>query len=357
MNTSRLNRVVEGMKRENLPCILVSDIESVYYLTGRWIEPGERMIVLMIAEDGRACLFANRLFAQGAEPGLPLVDYDDTDDCVAVLSAHLPEELTVIGVDKRWPSHFLIRLMERRPGLRVRVGSAPVDEARMCKDAEEIDAMRRSSRLNDRVLGALMETVREGDTEAELARRYAEIARSMGADGCSFAPLVCFGPHCAEPHHESDSTPLKRGDSIIFDVGVDLGKAMSDMTRTMFYGEPTDEMKRVYETVRRANLAGKAAVRPGVSLSDIDRAARSVVEAAGYGEYFIHRTGHGIGIGVHEPPDVSASCHMPARPGMIFSIEPGIYLPGRFGVRIEDLVVVTEDGCEVLNRLDIPEMQ
>ena len=129
---------------------------------------------------------------------------------------------------------------------------------------------------------------------------------------------------------------------------------MSDMTRTMFFGAPTDEMKRVYELVRRANLAGKAAVKPGARLCDVDHAARQVIEEAGYGEYFIHRTGHGIGLEVHEPPDVSAVCERVLEPGMIFSIEPGIYLSGKFGVRIEDLVTVTQDGCEVLNQLEIP---
>ena len=122
----------------------------------------------------------------------------------------------------------------------------------------------------------------------------------------------------------------------------------------MFFGAPTDEMKRVYELVRRANLAGKAAVKPGARLCDVDHAARQVIEEAGYGEYFIHRTGHGIGLEVHEPPDVSAVCERVLEPGMIFSIEPGIYLSGKFGVRIEDLVTVTQDGCEVLNQLEIP---
>ncbi|MBQ8953815.1 MAG: aminopeptidase P family protein, partial [Clostridia bacterium] len=298
MNTSRLSRVIEGMKKHDLPCILVSDTESIYYLTGRWIQPGERMVALVIQAEGGVCLFANRLFAQTATEDLPLVEYDDTEDCVAVLASRLPAGLRAIGVDKRWPSHFLIRLMEKRPGLAVKVGSAPVDEARMVKDAEEVAAMRESSHLNDRVLAALMETVKEGDTESGLGRRYMDIARSMGAAGCSFAPLICFGPNCAEPHHDSDETPLKKGDAIIFDVGLNLNMAMSDMTRTIFFGEPTEEMKKVYELVRRANLAGKAAVKPGVPLRDIDRAARSVIEEAGYGPYFTHRTGHNIGIGV-----------------------------------------------------------
>lgn len=356
MNQSRLERVMALMKRDGLPCILVSAVESVYYLTGRWIAPGERMLALMITDAGEVRLFANRLFMQRETPDLPLTEYDDTEDCIDILASALPQTLSCLGIDKRWPSHFLIRLMEKRPDVRMRVGSAPVDDARMCKDQDEMRAMRESSRLNDRVLEALMKTVKAGDTERELGERYTEIARSMGAAGYSFEPLVCFGAHCAEPHHDSDDTPLREGDAIIFDVGLELNHAMSDMTRTLFFGEPTEEMKRVYELVRRANLAAKAAVKPGVAMAEIDRAARQVIEAGGYGEYFIHRTGHGIGLEVHEPPDVSAVSSYTAQPGMIFSIEPGIYLPGKFGVRIEDLVAVTREGCEVLNSLEIPQI-
>ena len=142
---------------------------------------------------------------------------------------------------------------------------------------------------------------------------------------------------------------LKNGDSVILDVGLVLDDYCSDMTRTVFCGAPTDEQKRVYDLVLRANEAGRRAVRPGVPLKEIDRAARSVIEDAGYGAYFIHRTGHGIGLDVHEFPDVSASSEAVCAPGMVFSVEPGVYLPGRFGVRIEDLVAVTEDGGETLN--------
>ncbi len=139
---------------------------------------------------------------------------------------------------------------------------------------------------------------------------------------------------------------------MILDVGLNLDHALSDMTRTVFFGSATDEQKAVYEIVREANAAGKAKVAPGVPLSEIDRAARSVIERAGYGEHFLHRTGHGLGLEVHEPPDVSAASPYVAQPGMVFSVEPGVYLPGKFGVRVEDLVLVTGDGCECLNELD-----
>lgn len=211
--------------------------------------------------------------------------------------------------------------------------------------------MREASRKNDETLRRTIEGLREGMTEREVAAMYNAIGKELGASGPSFDTLICFGPNCAEPHHSSDDTVLKRGDSVICDVGLTWNRYCSDMTRTVFFGEPTDEQRRVYEIVERANAAGRAAVRPGVPMKEFDRAARKVIEDAGYGKYFIHRTGHGIGLETHEPPDCSATNEVIARPGMVFSIEPGIYLPGRFGVRVEDLVAVTEDGCETLNAL------
>ena len=349
MNRERLSRVTANMKREGLSCILVSDPNSVYYLTGRMIWPGERMLALEVRDSGEARLFCNRLFAQQAEEGLPLVEFDDTDDYVGLLAGMLPAGK--VGIDKNWPSRFTIGLMEKRADIRPVLGSLPVDDARMLKGMDEREAMRISSRLNDETMRRVIETLREGDTEREVGQRHVEIGKSLGANGYSFQPLICFGKNGAEPHHGTDDTVLREGDTVILDVGLNVGGAMSDMTRTVVLGKATDEQKEVYELVRAANEAGKKAVAPGVPLREIDAAARNVIAKAGYGDKFIHRTGHGIGMEVHEPPDVSSASPYVAQPGMIFSIEPGIYLPGKFGVRIEDLVLVTEDGCEVLNQL------
>ena len=350
MNEYALEQVVRNMKQAGLPHILVTSPASVCYLTGLWVNPGERMVALHVTERGGVRLFANRLFALPPVEGLPMTEYDDTEDCVAVLAQDLPQGATV-GVDKFWSAQFVLRLSAARPDLRLTLGSAPVDEARMVKDPAFIDRMRESSHLNDEALRRLIPTLRAGQTELGVCRTYTDIIDALGSQGPSFSPLVCFGANCAEPHHDSDKTPLKEGDTVILDLGLALNRAMSDMTRTVVLGRATDEQKRVYDLVKRANAAGRAAVRPGVPLSEIDRAARQVIEEAGYGKYFIHRTGHNIGLEVHEQPDVSAACHRPAVPGMIFSVEPGIYLPGKFGVRIEDLVAVTEDGCECLNEL------
>ena len=349
MNAERIRRVVENMKKAGLSCILVSDPHSVYYLTGRMIWPGERMLALAVFDTGETKLFVNRLFAQQPEEGLPVIQFDDTEDCVELLSRALPSGR--VGIDKKWPSLFTIRLMDLRHDVRPVLGSGPVDDARMLKGADEAEAMRLSSRINDETLTKLIPTIREGDTELAVGQRYLEIGQSLGASGASFEPLICFGANGAEPHHGTDGTALKEGDMIILDVGLNVNRAMSDMTRTVVLGKATDEQKEVYELVRAANKAARKAVAPGVPLREIDAAARRVIAEAGYGDKFIHRTGHGIGLETHEPPDVSSASPYVAQPGMIFSIEPGIYLPGKFGVRIEDLVLVTEDGCETLNRL------
>lgn len=349
MKASRLDRVMRGMENMGLNQALVTATESVYYLTGQWIAPGERLLALLIGPKG-VKLFVNHMFQAPEIEGLELIEFDDADDSVAALAGHVSSGR--LGVDKAWPSRFLLSLMEKRPDVQPVNGSAPVDEARMRKDAEEIAALKVSSHMNDRVTGALRKSLAEGETELDAARRYDELAAAEGASGLGFEPLICFGAGCAEPHHVTGKARLKKGDAVILDVGVNIDHALSDMTRTVFFGGATDEQKKVYEIVKAANAAGKAAVKPGVPLCEIDRAARSVIEQAGYGPNFLHRTGHGLGLEVHEPPDVSSVSQTIAQPGMVFSVEPGVYLAGKFGVRVEDLVLVTEDGCECLNELD-----
>lgn len=349
MNMNRVARVIENMRAENLKQILVTATPSVYYLTGRWISPGERMLALYLNDEGEVKLFANRLFALQPDRELPIIEFDDTDDPVELLSDSVKSG--TLGIDKTWPSGFTIRLLEKRGDLALKLGSAPVDDARMCKDEEERRLMRESSRMNDEATRRTIKDIVSGMTETELSALYQKHAKEVGGSCCSFDGITCFGANCAEPHHSNDETKLKAGDSVIIDVGLLHERYCSDMTRTVFFGKATDEQKRVYEVCRRANEEGRRAVRPGVPMYEFDRAARKVIEDAGYGKYFIHRTGHGIGLEVHEPPDNSSTSRVIAKEGMCFSVEPGIYLPGRFGVRVEDLVCVTEDGCETLNQL------
>ncbi len=347
MDNQRILRVTARMREAGLEQILVTSTTSVYYLTGIWVEPHERMIALWLTSDGKATLFGNEIFGLASTPELPFVAHKDGDDPVADLAkAVKPGKL---GIDKFWYSKFLIGLMALRPDVTPVHGSLPVDENRTYKDAQERAAMRRASAINDQVVAAAIAAVREGVRENELAALVNREFLARGADG-EGAMLVCFGPNGADPHHGADATVLKPGDSVIFDIFTPISRYWCDMTRTVFYKTVSDKQRQVYELVRRANEAAEAAVRPGVPLSRLDEIARNIIAEGGYGPCFTHRLGHGCGIDCHEPPDVSGASDAICRPGMVFSIEPGIYLPGEFGVRIEDLVMVTDSGCEVLNK-------
>lgn len=346
MNEARMRRVIEYIQAEGLSQILVTSTASVYYLTGLWVEPHERLLALYLTADGDAALFGNEIF--GLQPqGLALYTHRDGDDPVAALSSALRPG--VVGIDKSWPSHFLIGLMAHRRDVTPVVGSAPVDRARQYKDAAEQDALRKASAINDQVVTAAIAALRDGVTELEIASLVNREFAARGADVADGPQLVCFGANAADPHHAPGPDALCRGQGVTLDIFTPIGRYWCDMTRTVFWGNVSEEQRRVYETVRQANEAGIAAVRPGVPLREVDRAARRVIEDAGFGPYFTHRLGHNIGLDCHEPPDVSGASEAVAQPGMVFSIEPGIYLPGRVGVRIEDLVLVTETGCEVLN--------
>lgn len=347
MYQQRLDRVRQNMKEQGLSQILVSSTESVFYLTGLWIVPMERQLALYLHEDGQCAFFGNDLFGIASLPGWELHLHNDAGDPVADISKTVRPG--ILGIDKNWPSRFLISLMEKRSDIHPTVGSAPVDDARKQKDEAEANAMRAASAINDRVMAQAVRELREGVTEAEMASRVEALFRENGAERSDEGQLVCFGPNGADPHHGPENTPLRPGDSIVLDIFTPINRYWCDMTRTVFWKEVSEEQRRVYETVKAANLAAEAMIRPGVKMQEIDRAARQVIEEAGYGPYFTHRLGHGCGLSCHEPPDNSAVSEVIAQPGMVFSVEPGIYLPGKFGVRIEDLVLVTETGCEVLN--------
>ena len=336
------------MKEKNLTQLLVTDTASVFYLTGRWIEAGERLLVLLIRQSGKPVLFINELFPEKESEDLDFVWIKDTTDSIALLAEKLEKE-EVLGIDKNWPSGFLIRLMETTGSAKVVNSSLLLDLIRSRKDEEEIRFMREASRFNDDAMTMLIDALQEDMTEKEMEDRLREIYDSLGAEGFSFTPIIAYGKNGANPHHENSHRLLKEGDSVILDIGCRKDNYASDMTRTVFYMEVDEKAKEVYETVLEANRKAIEKVKPGVKFSEIDQAARAVIEEKGYGKYFTHRTGHSIGIEVHEYGDVSSANEDLLKPGMIFSVEPGIYLEGELGVRIEDLVLVTEEGHEVLN--------
>ena len=304
LKTERMDRVRAALRAQGLTQMIVCDPKSVWYLTGVAVEPYERLLALYLPTEGEPVLFLNRLF-NVPEPPCRTVWHTDTDKPVAQI-AEVVDAGRPLGIDKVWPAKFLIPLMETHPGMQVVLSSDCVDDCRACKGCEEP----------------------------------------------SFTTIVSFGANAADPHHEPDDTVLKEGDCVLFDMGCVKSRYCSDMTRTWFCGQPTEKQAAVHDLVRRANEAAEALIKPGVRLCELDAAARDLITEAGYGAYFNHRLGHFIGQTAHEKGDVSSANTAVARPGMIFSIEPGVYLPGEFGVRVEDLVLVTETGCEVLNHND-----
>jgi Xaa-Pro dipeptidase len=351
MNPDRLHSVLRGMAEAGIPQMVVSDPSAIYYLTGKWIHPGERLLALRLSLTGRHALFVNELFSVPKELGVEKIWVNDTQDGAELLARSLDTEGTV-GVDKSWPARFLLRLMEVRPGHRVVNASAILDRLRMRKDADERELMREASRLNDLALARIVALLPKRYSEKRLAQCVPEIYEELGADGCSFEPIVAYGPNAAESHHAPDRRLLEAGDSVVIDIGCRKDSYCADMTRTVFYQQAPDDARAVYAIVLEAQQRAIAVVRPGVRFCDIDAAARDHIAAAGYAKHFTHRTGHSIGLDVHEAGDVSTANTDPVQPGMVFSIEPSVKVPGKFGIRIEDLVLVTDHGCEVLNRHD-----
>jgi len=346
MYKKRIDRVLELLQENGIEQAIVSSAEAVYYLTGVWLTTHERMLALLISSTSETTLYTNAVFKLPDDCAVPVVFHTDSDNPVAQLAEALKPGKT--GIDKFWYSKFLLALMGLRGDIVPVDGSFAVDAARKSKDETERGLMRRSSVINDDVMAAAIAAITSGMTENDLADVVGREYLKRGADG-EGTRLVCFGENGSDPHHMANNTVLSPGDSVTIDIFTPINRYWCDMTRTVFYKTVSDRQRQVYELVRSANEAAIDAIKPGLKLSDIDGTARKIITDGGFGQYFTHRLGHGCGLECHEPPDVSGACDELLIPGMVFSVEPGVYLPGEFGVRIEDLVLVTETGCEVLN--------
>ncbi|WP_339106337.1 aminopeptidase P family protein [Haloterrigena salinisoli] len=354
---------------------------NLTYLTGFEESPSERHLLLFVPQIGDPVVVAPSMYDAQLRT-LPIETlavrlWDDDDDPLEEIEAVLAELLatvddgrsssgddgspTVLVDDRMWAT-FTQDLRECAPAATFDLASRVLEQLRIRKDDVELEALRRAGTIADRVSLEIRSRGTElvGTTEAELADEIERLLAEHGGGDPAFETIVASGPNGARPHHHSGDREIERGDPIVLDFGAfveaDLedgtGRYPGDQTRTIVVGEPAAEYERyeqVHETVREAQRAAVDAVEPGVTAGSIDRAARDVIEEAGYGDAFVHRTGHGVGLEVHEPPYIVADDERELEPGMVFSVEPGIYLEGEFGVRIEDLVVVTEDGVERLN--------
>ncbi len=336
------------MERERLDALLVADPHGVRYLCGFTGSNG----LLLLRDGSNLFLTDSRYVLQAAQEtwGAEVREAADLDRAAAEACA---------GCGARWVGYSASilsasrasRFRRRLEGADlVDVGSA-LDALRMTKDAGELVRLRAAARLAEDALGAVLDGVRPGNTEERIAREFQIECLRRGADGLAFDIIVAGGERGALPHARPSGRPFRRGDLVVVDFGVRLDGYCSDETVTLPVGEVSDRARQVYEVVRAAQASALATLRPGARLADVDRAARDVIREAGFGDRFGHGTGHGVGLAVHEAPTVSSRSDEVAREGMVVTVEPGIYLPDELGVRLEDTVFITADGCDSITTL------
>ncbi|WP_238013361.1 Xaa-Pro peptidase family protein [Dactylosporangium sp. AC04546] len=347
------------MSEAGLDALLIPPSADLRYLTGYDAHALERLTLLVLPAQGAATLVVPRLERPAAEAqaaGVTFADHEDGTDPYPLIRAALGAAGTgptgAVGLGNRMWAEQVLALRAALPEAEQRLAGAVLAGLRLRKSPEEVEALRRAGQAIDAVHARMGEWLRAGRTEDEVAADIAVAMREAGHATVDFT-IVAAGPNGASPHHGTSDRVIGRGEPVVVDIGGRMPDGYcSDSTRTYCVGEPPAEFREYYAVLHAAQRAAVAAVRPGVSAEAVDAAARDVIAAAGYGPAFLHRTGHGIGLDGHEDPYIVAGNTAPLEPGMAFSVEPGIYLAGRHGARIEDIVVCTADGVDRLNIID-----
>jgi Xaa-Pro aminopeptidase len=352
----RLSRAAAQLEARGLDALLVTPSQDYAYLLGYQAPALERLTCLVITATNMPALVLPRLEEPLARHQLgelaaevELIAWDETDDPYRLAAGFVPNDALRVGVQDQMWARFVLRLGAiLDPTELVEAGPA-LSALRRRKIPEEVDRLRAAAEAADAAMEAITAERLSGRSEAEVSRRILELLLEAGHESAGFA-IVASGPNSASPHHEPGSRIIEPGDVVVLDIGGTRAGYCSDTTRTAAVGDPDPDFAALYEVLRQAQAAACDAVRPGASAESIDRSARGVIEEAGYGDRFIHRTGHGIGLETHEEPYIVAGNTELLEAGHAFSVEPGIYVDGQWGARIEDIVVCTADGGERLNR-------
>ncbi|QHJ71702.1 M24 family metallopeptidase [Planococcus halotolerans] len=354
---NKISNLQAYLKDNNIDAAFITNPDNVFYFTGFKSNPHERLLGVMIFSEAEPFLICPQMEIPDAENAGwtgKIAGHTDTDNAMEILYRTASETVSSIKTLAIEKSHMIV---ERYDAVNEFFGSPKItgiDEKtsamRVIKDAAEMEILREAASLADYAIEVAAKTIKEGITEIEVMTEVELALKKRGVTHMSFDTTVLTGDHAASPHGKTGERKLQKGDLVLFDLGVVHKGYCSDITRTLALGEPGEEQKKVYEIVLEAELAALNAVKPGVTAAELDGISRGVIEEAGYGEYFTHRLGHGLGISVHEFPSLHGSNDMKMEAGMVFTIEPGIYVPGKVGVRIEDDLAVTEDGVEVLTK-------
>jgi Xaa-Pro dipeptidase len=359
MNQKRLEQLTHEVLSHGLDGIALMPGPNMLYLSGIHVHLSERPIVLFIPADDEPAIIIPGLEAEKARmAGIPedrIFAWSDEEGHTGAFQqacAHLELSDYLLGVEALYMRVLELELLHRyAPGLTTAHAEPIMATLRMVKDQQELAAMQQAVNAAETAMQQLLPRIQIGQTEKQIAAMLSQALTEAGSQANPFGPIVSAGPNAASPHAVPTDRPIQAGDLLVIDWGAIIDDYPADITRTYAVGRLDDESVRIYEAVKRANMAAKAVAGPGATGRAIDRAARSVINDYGFGKYFIHRTGHGLGLEVHEPPYIAENNIEPLSLGNVFTIEPGIYIPGKNGVRIEDDVVITAGGCRSLTSL------
>ncbi len=354
-NENRIAALRQQMRVSGTDLVVLGPSTHMVYMSGVNPHGDERPVMLLISQSYAGFLMP-ALNADSArnKTDLPFVTWADADGPIAAFNTlieacALPEN-PVIALDETMRADFAMLVLDHVSHKARKFTNDTVGFLRARKDEQEYDLLKASALLNDAAMQAGYDALKAGITELEVASVIRDYFKSHGAQPIFVS--VCFGENGAYPHHHTGATQLQNGDAVMIDIGARLNGYPSDMTRSGFFGAPTEKFTQVFDIVNEAVAKALAAAKPGVKACEIDRAARDHITQAGFGDYFLHRTGHGLGLDVHEAPYITGTSDVILEEGMVFSIEPGIYLAKEFGVRQEEIVIMRENGAEIFS--DMP---
>ena len=351
-STNRISRLADALQDAGIDAFFAWSPITMKYLAGYGESAHERFLGFGIRADGEVCVICpalseNQLRRASVQN---LRTWTDNDDPLALFQQLANEwnlKSGILAVDDDMSARQLLQMQAVLPAALFKSGQPVLSTLMRKKDAQELATMNRAAKIADDAYGSGLKAIKAGVKESTVSDALSDEMKRLG--GVPTFAIIGAGANGAEPHHLTDNTVLKEGDVIVMDFGCDVDGYQSDITRCACCGKASDEAKKVYDVVLAAHLAARARIKPGVQAQEIDRAARQVINDAGYGEFFVHRTGHGIGMRGHEEPYIVEGNDTILEEGDCFSIEPGIYLPGRFGIRIENIVTVTSGGHESQN--------
>ncbi|MFC5542554.1 MAG: Xaa-Pro peptidase family protein [Bacilli bacterium] len=352
----RIEKVQSYLKDQHIDLAFITNPDNVFYFSGFRSNPHERLLGIAIFQDMDPFIICPKMEIPDAKAsGWPfdVIGHGDTDQPWNILANEIQsrtKNISTIAIEKE---HLTVDRYESLQSCIQDASFVSIDEQmnqlRVIKDADELEKLRQAAALADYAIDVGVKAIKEGITELEIVQIIESAIKEKGYS-MSFETTVLSGPKAASPHGTPGNRKIQKGDFVLFDLGVIYEGYCSDITRTVAFGEITEEQRKIYETVKRSNEQSIKAVKPGVRCMDLDRISRDIISQEGYGEYYTHRLGHGLGISIHEFPSVTGTNELELKPGMVFTIEPGIYKTGVAGVRIEDDVVVTENGVEVLTK-------